>query len=74
MKPIKGHALQREGGPFDENGRFIGEKFFYTTRGGRGRAKCECGALSEELSSSKPRQRWHRQHKEAVLAQTIAQD
>lgn len=63
---VRGHALCREGGAFDENGTFLGARLFYTTIGGPGRAMCECGALSEVLSTTRQRQQWHREHKAAV--------
>ncbi len=34
---------------------------------GPGRARCSCGKRSPDLPSTAARQRWHRQHKRAVL-------
>lgn len=64
-KPLTGHGLSSEGGPFDEFGRSIS----LWRNGGTGRAKCECDALSEVLDSKTKRQEWHRQHKAAVRAE-----
>ncbi len=63
MKPVKGHALLHEGAPYDNSGKRI----YRYGSGGEGRAKCECGAMSESTPSLKRRKEWHRDHKETVL-------
>jgi hypothetical protein len=55
---LNGHSLYREGHP-------AGFSLGYT---GIGKGKCSCGALSEDLPSNAARQRWHRQHKEEIIA------
>jgi hypothetical protein len=62
---IAGHALMNEGAAFDDSG--IRAYHLYATTGGIGRAKCECGEMSEVLTSVGARQYWHRLHKEDVL-------
>lgn len=57
---VPGHSLFNEGAAFSVNGeRIYGGGY----RGGFGRAKCSCGALSDATHSSKERQAWHRAHK-----------
>jgi hypothetical protein len=43
------------------------------TKGGAGRALCECGKKSPVLPSTAARKRWHRQHKDAVRDIAAAQ-
>jgi hypothetical protein len=43
------------------------------TKGGDGRALCECGKKSQVLPSTAARKRWHREHKEAVRDIAAAQ-
>ena len=40
----------------------------YGLHSGGGSTTCSCGARSPELPSTAARQRWHRLHKEQVLA------
>jgi len=58
---LVGHALWHEGAPYDDRGRRI--EYPRTTEG---RAKCECGELSEALPSGAARRRWHADHKADV--------
>lgn len=60
MKPnrLPGHELRNEGRVYDLHGQ----------RTCCGPAICSCGAQSEELHSTAARQRWHRQHKDAIRA------
>lgn len=66
---IAGHALLREGLPYDDQGRYPlssqGEKQQ------QGRAKCSCGALSPNLPSGAQRKAWHREHKAEVREQVV---
>lgn len=64
---LTGHALRREGAVYDDNGRLL-DSGGQVVRSGPGRAKCECGALSEVLPSTSARQKWHRDHKRTVAA------
>lgn len=56
---VKGHTLPFEGKTPDQ----------WTGRNNHpvGSTKCSCGALSPILGSTYARQRWHRQHKLAVV-------
>jgi hypothetical protein len=64
VAPVPGHGLQREGAAFDDRGQFYGRH----RRDGYG--FCACGAHSlMSLDSNAKRQRWHRAHKSAVLAE-----
>jgi hypothetical protein len=63
---LPGHALQREGAPHDANGAPL-TAYYYGRRGGEGRAKCQCGTLSEILDSARQRKQWHREvHKPEI--------
>jgi hypothetical protein len=68
MTRVVGHALRHEGAPFDRDGKLIhGGGFIHTS--GVGRARCECGAMSEMLQSANQRKAWHRDvHKPAVAS------
>lgn len=57
-----GHGLLAEGAGFREDGVRLRP---YTV-GGPGRARCACGAMSDELPSAAARKRWHRVHKALV--------
>jgi hypothetical protein len=62
---LAGHALLHEGAAHD----YVGLRIVYGDRS-TGRAKCECGAMSEVLPSGAARRRWHAEiHKPAVLNQ-----
>lgn len=64
MTRVAGHSLRCEGAVFDERGQLSGGR---VVRTGPGRAKCECGVLSEVLPSTAARRRWHRDvHKPEV--------
>lgn len=58
---LSGHVLRGEGNPYDAAGR-------PSSDWRHGRAKCSCGALSDPLPSSRQRQQWHREHKDAIRA------
>lgn len=60
MTRIAGHGLHREGAAYDDNGNVV-TSMFQVVWGGPGRAKCECGVLSEVLPSGAARRRWHRE-------------
>lgn len=61
---VKGHTLPLEGRVMNWRG----------PGSGPGRGRCSCGATSEEeLPTTAARQRWHREHKLAVLAAQEAQ-
>jgi hypothetical protein len=62
---IAGHALRHEGAPFDRDGHLIYSGGFISSSG-VGRARCECGTMSEVLQSANQRKAWHRQHKAEV--------
>jgi hypothetical protein len=59
---VERHTLKYEGAPFDDAGNRIvlGR---WARVGGVGRAKCSCGELSQDFSSSTLRKAWHRRHK-----------
>lgn len=61
MARVLGHGLQREGRAHDVLGRYTGEQV--------GFGLCECGATSPLLGTTAARQRWHQDHKTALLAQ-----
>lgn len=63
MSRVAGHALLREGAVYDNNGHL---PYGLVIRSGPGRAKCECGELSEVLPSGAARRRWHKVHKTEV--------
>lgn len=69
--PITGHALQAQGAPHDENGEHIEDntRYSYNSASGDGRAKCQCGAMSDVLPSRNARARWHRDHKTEARGQ-----
>lgn len=56
---VSGHGLIMEGSPFGEKGSRVS--------GSTGRGKCRCGELSESLTSTSARRRWHRDHKRQLL-------
>lgn len=58
MKTVRGHALRYEGRVLSTGG---------WVKSGPGPGRCECGAISPELPSTAARQRWHRDHKQAVI-------
>lgn len=64
MRRVPGHGLLFEGAAFDQFGDRIG---WWSTTGNAGHAKCECGALSEELPSGNARRRWHAEHKATLI-------
>jgi hypothetical protein len=57
---VPGHALRFEG-RFWRDGRPCNDE---------GQGRCACGQVSPILPSTAARQRWHREHKQAVLAET----
>lgn len=59
---LKGHALWREGRACTPNG------FDLVDGSLPGYAFCECDARSVELPTTAARKRWHKQHKEEILA------
>ncbi len=59
---VAGHALPWEG-------RVVDRWAYGGLGNGGGPARCSCGEKSPHLPSTAARQRWHRQHKEAVLAE-----
>lgn len=63
----RGHGLAHEGAPHDAAGRLRSARYPGTS--GIGRAKCVCGALSDELDSGAARKRWHKEHKAEIAAQ-----
>jgi hypothetical protein len=64
MARITGHALLNEGAGYDDNGDRIGSWIANTA--GEGRAKCQCGELSEWLPSGGARRKWHASHKTQI--------
>jgi hypothetical protein len=62
---VPGHTLPWEGRVSDYTA-------YWGVRGGSGRTHCSCGEQSPELPSTAARQRWHREHKEAFLAEQEA--
>lgn len=67
---LRGHGLQAEGAPHDEDGdRIHGSGSRFLGSSGEGRAKCACGELSEVLASAAERRRWHNAHKDEVRSQ-----
>lgn len=68
---VQGHTLVWEGAPHDADGRRIRRGNWGDGKSGTGRAKCSCGALSDELPSKGARQRWHREHKESLTESNL---
>lgn len=68
MAAIRGHALIHEGAPHGDNGYPIHYGGFISS-GGDGRGKCECGALSDWLTSGNTRKAWHRAHKAEIAGE-----
>lgn len=59
---VKGHTLPYEGRV----------STFMRMGSGPGKGKCSCGAESSEtLPTTAARQRWHREHKQAILDQRM---
>lgn len=65
MTRVVGHGLRNEGAAYDDNGYPL-DSGGYVVRTGPGRAKCECGELSEVLPSGAARRAWHAGHKDEV--------
>lgn len=62
---LPGHELMFEGAAYGPDG----SRLHWNTVAGYGYAKCGCGSMSPEaLASAAARKRWHRAHKDAVLA------
>lgn len=70
MKPLKGHGLINEGVGYSPSltGEAIAKRWPFLWHDGRGVGACSCGAKSEPLPSNAARKRWHREHKQAVVA------
>jgi hypothetical protein len=66
MTRVAGHGLMGEGAPYDDN---LMRRGWWASTGGEGRARCQCGAVSEVLSSASARKAWHRQHKAELSSQ-----
>jgi hypothetical protein len=66
-KKIHGHALMFEGRAYTHDAYGLEFDFVAEGRGG-----CECGARSPALPSNNARKRWHREHKDAVIAALAA--
>lgn len=67
MSPrVPGHGLLLEGACHDDNGKAVVHLFSFE-RAGSGRAKCECGQMSERLPSGNARKRWHREHRSLIV-------
>jgi hypothetical protein len=58
---LAGHALPYEG-------RIADRLAYWGSRGGEGATRCSCGEESPVLPSTSARQRWHREHKDAIRA------
>ena len=69
MKPIKGHGLVNEGVGYPPglDGLTIIRRAAFIAHDPTGVGVCACGAKSDPLPSDAARQRWHREHKQAVL-------
>ena len=55
-----------EGGAHTSGGDPIHPSQFWTSTGGQGHGKCECGALSPNSGGRKYRRVWHVEHKTAI--------
>lgn len=64
---LKGHGLQSEGKPFEDDGRG-GTRRTELYGGPVGFGLCSCSARSDVLGSNYERQVWHRGHKAEVRA------
>lgn len=64
---LREHVSEGDGWPHDP----WGDRYFVTKNAGAGRARCTCGALSEELDSSRQRRAWQKQHRLDVLEQFL---
>jgi len=67
--PIRGHAIADGGAPHDDNGNRVSPNSWGGV-GGSGRARCECGVLSDVLPSAARRRAWHRDHKASIRSAT----
>lgn len=61
------HWLADEGAAYIKVGQYSW-RISYKGTGGIGRAKCSCGALSEDLPSGNQRKKWHREHRAEAKA------
>lgn len=66
---VPGHTLRFEGAPHNDQGEVDVGRTGYIHRGGSGRAKCSCGALSPAFNSAAQRREWHRGHKQEIVLQ-----
>lgn len=60
---LRQHISHKDGWPHDR----WGDPFYVSKNSGAGHAKCICGAMSEELDSSRQRREWQREHRVEVL-------
>lgn len=68
---LPGHALANHGVPADEHGATLPRpNGWYHSTAGPGRAMCQCGVISPELSGPTRRAKWHQQHKDTIRAGT----
>jgi hypothetical protein len=58
-----GHALIREGAAHNDDGTAVR----WNSVSGTGRGLCECGEMSDVLTSGGTRKAWHRDHKGEVM-------
>lgn len=66
---LPGHALAHGGVPVDEHGQTLERaNGWHRSTAGPGRAMCQCGLISPELSGPTRRSNWHRQHKDTIRA------
>lgn len=61
---VPGHSLLQQGAPYEWDGRK-----WYIVEGKIGKGLCTCGAPSPTLSNDNQRKSWHRDHREAVVAE-----
>jgi hypothetical protein len=82
---LKGHKLMADGWPHDAAGRMtprgdrefpwgLGKGASSHPRNPVGRAKCECGWLSDPVGSGTQRRQAHRDHKNTVKTERILRD
>jgi hypothetical protein len=67
---VAGHTLEFGGRGHYHHGRLFPQVGDSGVKPDRGR--CSCGELSPPLPSDGARKRWHRAHKEAIVAGAVA--
>jgi hypothetical protein len=72
--PVKGHGLLEGGSPHDDAGNALRDAHGWPVYSAHGRAKCQCGAMSEVLKATTHRKAWHRAHKTTITIPPALED